>query len=361
MRSVLKIIMAVLLTLAAVLALIIIYAHLTFYDPAESELLHNEEVTPTLTDTSTISVMTWNLGYAGLDKEMDFFYDGGTQVRTTRDQTIINLNAILDQIKHHKNLDFFLLQEADKAARRSYFINMPDSIKSTLPEAHLSFAKNYHVRFVPVPWYAPMGRVTSGIVTAGHHSPEAVYRLSFPGNYPWPGRLFNLKRGLLLSRYPLTNGKELILINTHNSAFDDGSLRRHQMDFLKKIMHAEYAKGNYVIAGGDFNQCPPGFEPEFFFNLFDDENVLLIPDDFMPDWHFVYDPTVPTNRSVIKPYSPATTKTTLIDFFIASPNVMPLGVQGIHLDFEHSDHNPVIATFKLLGPHSMPPDRYISR
>ncbi len=361
MRSLFRIIFAAFLTLAAVLVMILIYGHITEYAPSDKTILFKKEVQPGINDTSTISIMTWNQGYAGLDKDMDFFYDGGRQVRTSRDQTIINLNAILDRIKHHKELDFFLLQEVDIAARRSYYINMLDSIQVSLPEAHLLFAKNYHVRFVPVPWYAPMGRVFSGIVTAGNHTPASAYRLSFPGNYPWPGKLFNLKRSLILSRYPLNSGKELILINTHNSAFDDGSLRKLQMDFLKEIMLAEYDQGNYVIAGGDFNQCPPGFEPDFFFNIFDDDDFLMIPEDFLSDWHFVYDPTVPTNRRVVAPYDPATTKTTLIDFFIASPNIMPIGVQGIHLDFEHSDHNPVIATFKLLGPHSMPPDRYITR
>ncbi len=361
MRSLLKTIMAVLLTLAAVLVIILIYGHITEYTPEDKTIIFKREVQASMNDTSTISIMTWNLGYAGLDKEMDFFYDGGTQVRTTREQTIKNLNAILEKIVQNESLDFFLFQEVDKAARRSYFIDMRDSISSALPKMYLSFAKNYHARFVPLPWHAPMGRVTSGILTAGQHTPASALRMSYPGSYPWPGRLFNLKRCLLLSRYPLNNGKELVLINTHNSAFDDGSLRKQQMDFLKELMLAEYASGNYVVAGGDFNQCPPGFEPDFFFNVFDDDDFLMISKDFLPNWHFVYDPTVPTNRRVIAPYDPATTKTTLIDFFIASPNVMPIKVQGIHLDFEHSDHNPVIATFKLLGPHSMPPDRYISR
>lgn len=361
MRNLLRIIFAAFLTLAAVLVMIVIYGHITEYAPEEKTILFQEKVPATINNTSTISIMTWNLGYAGLDKDMDFFYDGGRQVRTTREQTITNLNAILEKIVQHKSLDFFLLQEVDKTSRRSYFIDMHDSLARVLPNMHLSFAKNYHVRFVPVPWYAPMGRVTSGIVTAGRHTPASSYRLSYPGSYPLPGRLFNLKRCLILSRYPLNNGKELVLINTHNSAFDDGSLRKQQMDFLKEILLQEYASGNFVIAGGDFNQSPPGFEPDFFFNIFDDDDFMMIPEDFLPDWHYVYDPTVPTNRRVIAPYDPATTKTTLIDFFIASPNVMPLGVEGIHLDFKHSDHNPVMAHFKLLGPYSMPPNRYITR
>ena len=32
----------------------------------------------------SFNVVTWNIGYAGLDREMDFFYDGGTRVRPAR-------------------------------------------------------------------------------------------------------------------------------------------------------------------------------------------------------------------------------------------------------------------------------------
>jgi hypothetical protein len=45
--------------------------------------------------------------------------------------------------------------------------------------------------------------------------------------------------------------KELVLINTHNEAFDPGDIRRAQMDYLRTFMIDEYSKGNYVIAGGD--------------------------------------------------------------------------------------------------------------
>lgn len=335
-------------TPAVVLALMILYAHLTYFRPADQTTLFLSMHTDSHLNTDTISLITWNLGYAGLGDDMDFFYDGGKQVRTDRERTLYNLQNIQSFIQSHAEYDFFLFQEADKASRRSYYINIPDSISNTLPDAHIVFGKNYDVRFVPVPWHSPMGKVVSGLVTAGRHTPVSAKRISYPGNYPYPGRLFNLQRCLLINRYLLANGSELVLINTHNSAFDDGGLRKMQMELLKKIMTKEYEHGNYVIAGGDFNQCPPGFEPDFLFNLFDDEDVMYIPGDFLPGWHFVYDPTVPTNRRVLAPYNPATTKTTLIDFFIVSPNIKPIKVEGLHLDFRHSDHNPVKAKFLLL-------------
>ena len=348
MPRVLRYIFIVIATPAVILAFMVLHAHLTYFRPADQSTLFLSMHPDTIHSSDTIRIMTWNLGYAGLGDDMDFFYDGGKQVRTSRERTLYNLQNIHSFIQSQASSDFFLLQEADKASRRSYYINMPDSLKRVLPGYHHVFAKNYNVRFVPVPWYSPMGKVVSGIVTSSKHTPISAKRISFPGNYPYPGRLFNLQRSFTLNRYLLNNGKELVLINTHNSAFDDGGLRKKQMDFLKNIMIEEYQHGNYVIAGGDFNQCPPDFEPDFFFNLFDDVDVMYIPEDFLPGWHFVYDATVPTNRRVIAPYNPATTKTTLIDFFIVSPNIKPLKVEGIHLDFRHSDHNPVKAEFLLI-------------
>jgi endonuclease/exonuclease/phosphatase family metal-dependent hydrolase len=353
MRRILRYFFIVVVTLTAVLALILIYAQHTYYEPDEVTIVFTGEKIDTMSETTVFSVLTWNIGYAGLDKDMDFFYDGGKQVRSSREQTLKNLEGILSFIQSQHSTDFFFFQEVDRASRRSYYLDMTDSIAETLPDTHQAFAKNYDVRFVPVPWYSPMGKVSSGLLTAGTHTPSLVKRYSFPGSYPWPDRLFSLQRCFLMNRYPLSNGKELVLINTHNSAFDEGQLRKIQMDYMKSFILEEYELGNYVIAGGDFNQCPPDFNPDFYFNIFDDENVMYIPDDFLLGWHFVYDANMPTNRRVHTPYNPATTKTTLIDFFIASPNIKPLKVEGIHLDFQHSDHNPVIASFQLPGPYIM--------
>ena len=43
----------------------------------------------------------------------------------------------------------------------------------------------------------------------------------------------------------------------------------------------------------------------------------------------------------------ATTTTTVIDFFLLSPNVETASVKCINLEFKNSDHNPVIITAKL--------------
>ena len=48
--------------------------------------------------------------------------------------------------------------------------------------------------------------------------------------------------------------KELVLINLHLEAYDDGDAKQIQTEELLKLLTTEYEKGNYCIAGGDFNQ-----------------------------------------------------------------------------------------------------------
>ena len=99
-------------------------------------------------------------------------------------------------------------------------------------------------------------------------------------------------------------GKELILINTHNEAFDPGDIRKAQMEYLKNFMISEYQNGNYVIAGGDWNQCPPQFNPDFPANQVNEEQMIISADYLPSDWTWAYDNKNPSNRSVITAYDP---------------------------------------------------------
>jgi endonuclease/exonuclease/phosphatase family metal-dependent hydrolase len=250
-------------------------------------------------------------------------------------------------LRSHGNLDFVLLQEVDRESKRSYNIDEYATITNHVKFASNSFATNYKVFFVPVPLSSPMGKVYSGITTLSRYIPASSVRYSFPGTYGFPKQLFMLDRCFMVNRYPMKNGKELLVINTHNEAFDPGEIRKAQMEYLKKFVMEEYKKGNYIIAGGDWNQCPPGFTPEFSKNKVNTEQMKM-PSDFLPsDWKWVYDSKIPSNRSVIAAYDPAVTTTTVIDFYLLSPNINPLSVQCIDLGFANSDHNPVRMKVRL--------------
>lgn len=319
------------------------------YSPEKVEILQDAEKGDVIEAGKELKVLSWNIGYAGLDANMDFFYDGGTQVRPSQWQVEHNLDAISSYLCERNDADFMLVQEIDRNSKRSYGTDQVNEIKKRLNFAVSYFAKNYSVKWVPIPLTEPMGNVESGVAVFSKKQANVASRYSFPVNFDWPLKVFMLDRCFLSLRYPVSNGKELVMICTHNSAFDDGGeLRKAELSYFRDFLVKEYEKGNYVIAGGDFNQCPAGFNPEPFKDRFDYEDYHTVPSDLFPNgWQFVFDGNVASNRRVVAPYNKETTKVTVIDFFLASPNVEVSGVKTADLQYAHSDHNPVEAKFVL--------------
>jgi endonuclease/exonuclease/phosphatase family metal-dependent hydrolase len=356
--KILKKILKSVLILIAVIILgfigIIIYAVLSDYKPKEKEVVSLSANPSVLNDSLTYTLLTWNIGYAGLDKEMDFFYDGGTKVITPEKNCRENISEIGDFLKRNDTIDFIFIQEIDRNSKRSYRTDQYQGLSEKLSGYEHSFAKNYDVFFVPLPPANPMGKVLSGIAIFSKFVPESSTRFSLPGHYGFPTQLFQLDRCFMVNRYRIENGKELVLINTHNEAFDKtGNIRKAQMERLREFVLAEFNAGNYVITGGDWNQYPPDFKPAFTGNKgFTGEvgnfNLMGIGSDYMPvGWKWIFDPATPSFRTVAAAYDPTTTPTSVCDIFLTSPNIESLSVKCQNLGFTNSDHNPVIIRVKL--------------
>jgi len=345
MKKLLRIILSVIILLLLAFCIFLLFSTITEFRPPDADVLSTTGEAPPLPDSQVYSAMSWNLGYAGLGANMDFFYDGGTGVRDTRANVLKNYTAIRNFLIRNDSIDFILLQEIDVKSKRSYGFNQYEEIGGLLSHHRGELALNYKVNFVPVPPLDPMGKVKSGIATFSRFFPVTSIRYSFHGDFKWPLRSFELKRCYLANRYSVGNGKELILINTHNSAYDDGSLRAIQIKELSDYMLAEFQNGNYVLAGGDWNQCPSGFKPGYI--NFDKQNLSYLPDDFLKGWKQYYSDSIPTNRRVTEPYNKQSTSVTTIDFFIASPNIKVIDISIADLDFKNSDHHPVLINFML--------------
>jgi endonuclease/exonuclease/phosphatase family metal-dependent hydrolase len=345
----LKILLFIILLPCVVLIGVILYATISDYKPAEKEVVYKADVkADTLSKAKTYSLLIWNIGYAGLDRQMDFFYDGGKKVRTTKDQLDMNISGIEKFITRLDSADFKLFQEVDISSRRSYHRNEVKRFSDDLSSYHAFYGKNYDVFFVPVPFTNPMGSVNSGILSFSRFNPLEVTRISFPGQYSWPKCLFMLDRCFLVMRFPLSGGNQLLVVNTHNEAYDTGIIRDEQMAFLKKFLLSEYEQGNYIIVAGDWNQCPPNLQHRFAGDVFDTLDYKGIEPGFLPSgWTWAFDNTRPSNRRVDIAYVKGTTRTTVIDFFLLSPNLRSIACKTIDLGFDFSDHQPVQFKFNL--------------
>jgi endonuclease/exonuclease/phosphatase family metal-dependent hydrolase len=356
--KILKTILKALLIVIAVVAVgfigLIVYAIVSDYKPDEEELIVLSDKPSMLDDSLSYNLLTWNIGYAGLDKDMDFFYDGGTKVITPESTCMENISGIEDFLLRNDTIDFIYIQEIDKDSKRSYHVDQYQRLSEKLSGYNPFFAKNYDVFFGPTPPANPMGKVIAGLATFSKYVPESSTRYSLPGDFGFPTQLFYLDRCFMVNRYITENGKELILINTHNEAFDEGGvIRKAQMERLREFFLKEYNSGNYVIAGGDWNQYPPDFKAAFATNkAFTGQigNFFLngIEPDYMPaGWKWIYDPSTPSFRTNITAYDPSTTPTSVCDIFLISPNVESVYVKCHDLGFANSDHNPITIQVKL--------------
>lgn len=355
MKRILFFILKLAITLASMVAVVlgslIGYATFTNYEPAEREDLNAEGSKGVeKIENDTVSFLIWNVGYTGLGKESDFFYDNGKMVISPKEWVTKNLQGIINELSvRQKNIDFFMLQEVDKDSKRGYFTNQIETIANALPSFNYTFGINYNVQYIAYPFHNPLGKVLGGLVTYSRYAPTQNTRYQLPGKFAFPKRVFYLDRCLLVQRYKTLYNKDLVVINLHNEAYDDGSQKAQQMEYLKKIMTTEYEKGNYVVAGGDWNQTPPNFNNLTFLkpNMEASEQIP-VPANFMPqEWNWAFDPKVPTNRKNDFPFNKETTFTTVIDFYLTSPNLEIIETQGISNDFDFSDHQPVFLKIKL--------------
>lgn len=296
----------------------------------------------------SFTVYTWNIGYAGLGKESDFFMDGGNMVDPPSQEIVEkNLAGMIDFMQGH-SADAWLLQEVDVSSARTGSMDQFDRLQ-TSAAGSAAFAYNYKCPFVPIP-LPPMGKVESGLATMT--TPlmrEAAERISLPCPFSWPVRAANIKRCLLVTRMNVENtDKELVLVNLHLEAYESGEGRIAQTNQLLTLMQEEYEKGNYVIAGGDFNQAFP--ETLEIYPIKDAEKWIpgMLEESALPEgWQFAYDGATATCRLLDQPYCEAC-QLYVIDGFILSPNVQLDTVETVALDFEHSDHNPVRLDVTLL-------------
>ena len=98
--------------IAAIVIVIIgyfLFMTITDYKPdeiLEVEIKNNKREEAKL--NSLMTVMTYNIGYCGMDKDVDFFMDGGKGSRSlSKEKTLENLEESFNVIKEENPLLFF--------------------------------------------------------------------------------------------------------------------------------------------------------------------------------------------------------------------------------------------------------------
>lgn len=291
-------------------------------------------------------IMTWNIGYGGLDKDTDFFMDGGDRVFP------INKNHVEKSINHiiksseKFNADIKFFQEVDVNSKRTYHINEVEKIRKNLG-GNATFTLNFKADFIPYP-IPPMGKVESGIMSQTNFKIKKSKRYQQKIPHKFPTRLVNLKRAFNPSYIDIKNSnKKLVIVNVHLDAYESGNKGRiAQTKEIINFVNKEYKKGNYVIVGGDFNQELTGLYKKLPEGIW---NPSPFPKEMLTENIKLYfDKDGKTSVVNDKPYTGKDAYLSTIDGFLATDNIEVKNIKTqTQEDFQYSDHNPVLMEFVL--------------
>ena len=296
------------------------------------------------------TVMTYNIGFGAYLPEYSFFMDGGKSSWGKDADSVTAAVCGAAGVINDADPDFVLLQEVDRDGTRSYHIDELELVNRFMEGYYYTYAQNYDSPFLFFPPWEPHGENKAGLVTySGAKITEAVRR-SLPISESF-SRFVDLDRCYAISRIPMTDGKTLCLYNMHMSAYGSSDeIRAGQLAMLYEDMQADYAAGNYVICGGDFNH-----------------NLKLETSGDAPEWAYPFpreslpegfrmaideggeedDVAHNTCRSADEPYSEETTYTVTLDGFILSDNVTVRSYRHVDTGYAYSDHDPVLMEFIL--------------
>ena len=347
-KKILMFLLYVILIAAALVLLLLGYLSIAEYSPKPVEnakLIQKNKNVKTLDVKDSLSITSYNIGYCNDSADSDFFMDGGRRTRIESLNLVErNMKGITENLKNADS-DINIIQEVDQNSKRGYHLNQVKYFCNEF-EGSGYFAKNFSVKYIPYPIPDTIGRVESGLLTINPYKVTKARRHSLPVSFSYPVRICQMKRCLLEERIKLKGTKkELVLINLHLEAYDSGEGKAAQAKILSTLMKEEYKKGNYVIAGGDYNQLFPNADNKKY-PIKDKKHYVpgtMDRKSFPKDWTFAVDDSVPTSRLLNEEYNPESENTQyyVIDGFILSPNVKLEKIKTIDTGFNFSDHNPV--------------------
>ena len=310
---------------------------------AEKEIRTGQELT----------VTSWNIGFGAYESDYGFFMDGGHESWAwSKERLDANLKKMAE-ILAGRNADLYLIQEVDIGSTRSYQFDERTYLTAALPDLAYAWAQNYDSAFLAYPFYQPHGASKSCLLTFSKAGITKAERVELPIETGLT-KFLDLDRCYSRQYIPADDGKQLVLYDLHLSAYtSDGTIATEQLKLLLADMQAEYEKGNYCIAGGDFNKDLLGDSKKIFGvegaeyswaqpipeGTFDGVDIsLVVPyDEAHP---------VPSCRNADSAYHEGQYVIT-VDGFLVSANVTVTGSDVVDLGFAYSDHNPVYMNFIL--------------
>ena len=206
-------------------------------------------------------------------------YDREGQRTTDRYVDPSDIDSFNDSLNDTKDglFDFVSLQEQDRTCPKTYNtdqyeITKDSKITTGLGEQQVkdvyasSFAYNFAVPFIPIPLNQMFGMAHTGLATYSRYFADEAKRFSMANITTFPLNMFELKRCLLASYFPIEGtydpekGREkyFVYVTAHLSAYDsDGTIRQKQLGQLNESLKEIRRNGDYFLLAADWNQILP--------------------------------------------------------------------------------------------------------
>lgn len=355
-KGILRFLRNVLITVViAAIVLVIacwLFINKTAYAPEEIETVETSGRSElVISPGQSLSILTWNIGNGASGSDAEYFLDGGESVLATTEERVKENTEAVTALLKEINPNVMLLQQVDFNSTRSYYYDETQAISNAFEETESAFAIDHKAHLVPWPW--PMiGKIKGGSLTLSQINESDAERIALTATAKKPDNLFTVRPCLLVTRYPVYGTEQqLVIINVRLIAYENPEEIRTQMTALHDFMKAEYEKGNFVIAGGDFHQSFATEEHSFPVVEGRWQAERIASDLFEEGWRVTtgYN-DIPTERSLNLPYKEGTREQiqfSLTDGFITSPNIGIDSVEVRDTQFGPADHNPVLIRIKL--------------
>lgn len=358
-RKCLKVLGTVAAILVGVVAVYVIYLFATYHRIADNLPLTVEQPAKKGADVDALAVgteytaLTYNIGFGAYTPDFSFFMDGGESSWAKSKESVLDTVQGAGDLMASLRPDFALIEEIDLDATRSYHTDEYALLKECLPEDYTVFAQNYDSAFLFYPLNQPHGSSKSGLGLFSRYPVTEALRRSFPISTSWK-KFLDLDRCYSISRVPVEDGTELVIFTLHMSAYGNSDeIRKAQISMLCEDMEKEYAAGNYVLCGGDFNHDLKASEE----NAGECESwAYPFPRSMLPEHiSFAMDYLSEQEREALwdsarnadMEYVPGETYTVTLDGFLISDNIECSSYENVNTGYCYSDHDPVVMKFRL--------------
>ena len=357
MKKFLKVLLIILLAIILVAGIYFAYVFLSYHrieDNQQLEVSNASGVAAAVETGKELELTSWNIGFAAYLQDYTFFMDGGKESRARSEDAVLNSMQEITKTLNRENSDFYNIQEVDFDATRSYKVDERELIQNAFADCSYTFAQNYDSPYLFYPFSSPHGANKAGIITLSKTQMTDALRRSLPIQTDI-AKVLDLDRCYSVTRMPADNGKEMVLINLHLSAYTtDPTIVQQQIKMVYDTMLEEYNKGNYVVASGDFNMDLLLDSPGIF-GVAMNENASWCqpyPVDGIPEHIQLIAPfdeklKVSSCRNNDMPYERGTTFECTVDGFLTTDNVQVVASKVLDEQFMYSDHNPVQLKFIL--------------